>query len=348
MAKSIRRFYILTKTLTLFALLSGLILINSCATTSTTYQQQTVTLQLQWFAQAQFAVYYVALEKGWYLEEGIDLRIRPGGPGFMPVDSVLEGKSDFGTALLADLSMAVDEGKQVISIGQILQKNGLILVSRSGSNIRRPRDFIGKKVGVWMGSWEAQFRALIGKEGITEKDVQIIPQQWSVYQFLRGDLDVASAMTYNEYLVMQNKGLKPRDITVIDYADYGLNFPGDVLFTSKERTKRDPELCLRMLRASLRGWQYAIENPKEASDIVFKYISLGEQTRSHQFAMMKEVSRLVTVRGRMTGRTDEAGVRQMLDALNRYGVLKRPLHPRDVYTNEFWEKTRVDAGESWR
>ena len=109
---------------------------------------KTVSLQLQWVTQAQFAGYYVALEKGWYREAGIDLTIKPGGPDIVPVDTVASGTADFGTTLLADLAVAIEKSKPVISIGQIQQKNGLVLVTRKSSKINHPKDFVGRQVGV--------------------------------------------------------------------------------------------------------------------------------------------------------------------------------------------------------
>jgi len=299
---------------------------------------QPVSLQLQWVTQAQFAGYYVALDKGWYREAGIEMTIKPGGPDMIPVDLVVAGARDFGTTLLADLTVAIQKGKQVISIAQIQQRNGLLLVTRSSSGIKRPEDFIGKKVGIWLGSWEAQFNALLAERGIDAKAVNVVPQGWSMEPFIEGDLDVASAMIYNEYHVLLEAGIKPEELRIIDYADYGLDFPGDVLFTSRKMVEQSPELCARILRASLQGWRYAIAHPEEAADIVLKHDRSGVQTREHQLWMIREVAELVHVQGHQLGYTDEATMRKMTDVLLNYKVLKRPLHPQEVYAKEIFER----------
>jgi NitT/TauT family transport system substrate-binding protein len=304
----------------------------------TTRPIKPVSLQLQWVTQAQFAGYYVALDKGWYREEGIDLTITPGGPDVMPVDLVTIGTRDFGTALLADLTVAAQKGTPVISIGQIQQRNGLLLIAKKSSGIKQPQDFAGKRVGVWLGSWQAQFEALIAKAGITQKDFQLVSQGYSMDPFLAGELDVASAMIYNEYYAVLERGVKPEDLTIIDYANYGLDFPGDTLFTSRQMVKQDPDLCVRMLRASLRGWKYAIEHPGEAVDIVLKYDKSGVQTREHQLSMMVEISKLVQVEGREIGYTDEAVVQRTISTLLQYKVLAGPVQAGDVYTNDFWKQ----------
>jgi NitT/TauT family transport system substrate-binding protein len=324
-------------------LVQCLVLVGGCGPepTPTPVPLQPVSLQLQWVTQAQFAGYYVALDKGWYREEGIDLTIRPGGPDLVPVDLVSAGTHDFATSLLADLVVAVQQGKPVISLAQIQQTNGLLLIARKSSGIAQPQDFVGHRVGIWLGGWEAQFDALIAKEGLSPQDFTLVSQGFSMDPFLKGELDVASAMIYNEYHVVLESGVKPEDLNIIDYANYGLDFPGDVLFTSRQLLAQDPDLCMRMLRASLRGWQYAVEHPEEAADIVLKYDESGIQTRQHQLSMMNEIAKLVVLPVRPLGFSDRDDVRRTIDTLLSYGVLSGPVVPEDVFTNDIWEQARA-------
>jgi NitT/TauT family transport system substrate-binding protein len=300
----------------LFAILVCVVLITSCSPgekTPTPPPLEPVSLQLQWVTQAQFAGYYVALDKGWYREQGIDLVIKPGGPDLVPVDLVSVGTHDFGTALLADLAVAVQGGKPVISLAQIQQMNGLLLVAFKSSGIEQPKDFVGKRVGVWLGGWEAQFNALMAKEGLTAgQDFELVSQGFSMDPFLAGQLDVASAMIYNEYHVVLESGVAAGDLNIIDYADYGLDFPGDVLFTSRQLVEQNPDLCVRMLRATL------------------------------QLSMMSEIAKLVSLPMRPLGYTDRDNVRRTIDTLLSYDVLAGPVLPEDVFTNEIWEQASAD------
>ena len=132
---------------------------------------EAVSLQLQWVTQAQFAGYYVALDKGWYREEGIDLTINPGGPDLVPLDLVTAGTHDFGTVLLADLIVAVQDGKPLVSIAQFQQSNGLLLLAHKSSDIEGPADFVGKRVGGWLGGGVAQFDAPLAREGLTARSL---------------------------------------------------------------------------------------------------------------------------------------------------------------------------------
>ncbi len=301
---------------------------------------QSVTLQLQWIPQAQFAGYYVALDKGWYRQEGLNLIIKPGGPEISTTEEVAAGNAEFGTTFLTDLTVSISKGRPVISIAQIQQMNGLLLLTKKSSDIRRPRDFVGKRIGIWGSSWEAQLNALLARENISREDVQIVPQGFDMEPFLKGDLDVASAMVYNEYHQVLESGMKLQDLNIIDYVLYGLGFPGDVLFTNRRLVQENPDLCLKMLRASLHGWQYAVDNPKEAVDIVLKYDKSGQATRSHQLSMMREVSRLVKVSWRSMGYTDPTAIQQMMDILLRYKVLTVQFQSGAIYTNQFWDQVK--------
>ena len=326
--------------------LTVLVMLTACTSgkpVETPAAMQAVTLQLQWFPQAQFAGYYVALEKGWYAEEGLDVTIRAGGPDISPATAVAGGNADFGTYMLADLASAVQQGQSLISIAQIQQQNGLLLLALKSSGIDDPTDFVGKRVGVWLGSWDAQFRALMTQQSLSDNQYQLVSQGFGMDAFLAGDLDVASAMIYNEYHVVLESGVAANDLNIIDYADYGLDFPGDTLFTTKELVEQNPDLCVRMLRASLRGWEYAVANPEEAADIVLKYDVTGTQTREHQLSMMREVALLVKSSDiRPLGYTDRADVLRVVDTLQRYGVLASPVQPDEVYTNTIWESATSD------
>lgn len=324
---------------TLIVLL-GIFFIGACSSEQpapTEPPLEAVSLQLQWVTQAQFAGYYVALDKGWYAAEGIDLTIEPGAPDLIPVDLVTAGASEFATTLLPDLTVAIEQGKPLISIGQIQQANGLLLIAKKESGIETPQDFTDKRVGVWLGSWDAQFNALMSKEDILPEDFELVSQGFSMEPFLADDLDVASAMIYNEYHAVLESGLSPEEITVIDYADYGLDVPGDVLFTTQALTKNRPDLCEAMLRATLRGWQYAVKNPVEAAEIVLKYDESKIQTREHQLSMMLEIAKLVQVEDHPLGRANEEDVQRTIDTLFNNNILTSPLDPNIVYTNAFWE-----------
>lgn len=302
-------------------------------------ENQKVSLQLQWVTQAQFAGYYVAKEKGWYRQEGLEVTIHPGGPDIVPVDLVAAGSRSFGTTLLADLAVSINKGKPVISIAQIQQNNGLRLLARKNSGISSPKDFIGKKVGVWLGGWEVQFNALLAQKNIPEENVKIVSQGFSMEPFLTGRLDVASAMIYNEYYMVLAAGLSEEELIIIDYEDYGLGFPGDVLFTSMEMKNNTPDLCLKMVRASMKGWQYAMEHQQEAAQIVVNSDRSGVAKQDHQIKMMEAIAMLVKGDGNdKTGDLQKEELSKMVRLLMDYNVLTSVVPPEKIFTPQFIEQ----------
>jgi NitT/TauT family transport system substrate-binding protein len=194
---------------------------------------------------------------------------------YVALDAVRVGTAQFGTSLLADIIVTSQQSNDLKSIAQIQQTNGLLLLAKKSSGISQPKDFSGKRVGVWLGNWAAQFDALVAKEGLKPTDLTLVSQAFSMDACLKGNLDVASAMIYNEDHSVVESGVKPEAISIINYADFGLNFPGEVLFTSAKFAQENPEICVKMLCATLRGWQYAIEHPEEAVEIVMKHDKSG-------------------------------------------------------------------------
>jgi len=300
-----------------------------------------VTLQLKWVPQAQFAGYYVALEKGYYEAEGLDVTIAPGGPDIVPEQQVANGAADIGVDWVASLLPSIEQGMPLIQIAQIYQESGLLLISKKDSGITSPEDLVGKNVGNWMGGNEFEALALFDKYGIDpNKDLSFVKQAFTMDQFLSGDLDAASAMTYNEYHVVLESGVAASDLNVIDMNDEGVAMLEDNLFANKEWLEENKDTAAKFLRASIKGWQDAIENPDGAVDIIMAESEEGSSTREHQLTMMKEVAKLVIPEGfdeADIGKTDPAMFQQTADIAHQFGVIKEEAKVDEAFTNEIFE-----------
>jgi len=227
-----------------------------------------VTFVPQWVPQAQFAGYYVALEKGIYKKYGIDVEIVQGGPRVSPIEYLKDKKTDFATMWLASAIQERDRGVKLVNIAQIIQRSSLMFIAKRTSGIQVPADMNGKKVGIWPDVFKIQPEAFFQKYGLKVKK---IPQSFSINLFLHGGVDVVLAMWYNEYHLILNAGYDPEDLNTFFFYDYGLNFPEDGIYVLEETFKAKPELCKAFVKASLEGWQYAFENKKEAVKIILKY-----------------------------------------------------------------------------
>src|SRR5215218_8023977 len=177
-------------------------------------------LQLKWLHQAQFAGFYVAADKCYYQAEGLDVELLPGGPDVVPSQKVLTGAADVGVDWVGSLLANRDKGQPLVDIFQAYQSSGLYLISKKTAGINGPADLKGKKVGVWTGGNEFEFRALMDKYKFdnsidNNKDMTVIKQGFEMDSFVNGQLDAASAMTYNEYNVVLEAGVKPDELNVI-------------------------------------------------------------------------------------------------------------------------------------
>ncbi|MFL0504835.1 ABC transporter substrate-binding protein [Ureibacillus sp. 179-F W5.1 NHS] len=343
-----RKFYSVYRLFALFVLVIVMIL-TACGseTESGTNSESSsngltpVTLQLKWVPQAQFAGYYVALEKGYYEEEGLDVTIAPGGPDIVPEQQVANGAAHIGVDWVASLLPHIEQGLPLVQIAQIYQESGLLLISKKDAGIESPEDLEDKNVGNWMGGNEFELLALFDKYGFDpNSDLSFVKQAFTMDQFLSGELDAASAMTYNEYHVVLESGVSESDLNVIDMNDEGVAMLEDNLFANKEWLEENKETAAKFLRASIKGWQEAIKDPEGAVDIIMAESEEGSSTREHQLTMMKEVAKLVVPEGfdpEKIGQTDAEMFQQTADIAHQFGVIEKPANVEEAFTNEIFE-----------
>jgi NitT/TauT family transport system substrate-binding protein len=314
---------------------------EAAATAKPAADPVTVKLQLKWVPQAQFAGYFLAQDKGYYAEEGLNVEILPGGPDIVPEQQVAGGSADIGVDWVASLLTSQEQEMPLVQIAQIFQKSGLVLVSKKDAGITTPADLKGKKVGNWMGGNEFEILALFDKYKLdSNKDLNFTKQGFTMDQFLGGEIDAASAMTYNEYQVVLESGIKAEDLSVIDMNDEGVAMLEDNLFANKEWLADNKETAAKFVRASLKGWKDAIADPEAAVDSVMKLAEEGSTTREHQLTMMTEVAKLIQPEGfdaSKIGYTDAAAFQQTADIALKFGVIKEASKVDEAYTNEIVE-----------
>ncbi|PPD48509.1 MAG: ABC transporter substrate-binding protein [Methylobacter sp.] len=245
-----------------------------------------------WSPQAQFAGYYVALDKGIYARYGIALKILESGPGNFPDQALKEGKADFAILWLTTAIKCRAAGMKLVNLAQIIQKSSLMLVSKKSAGIRTVADMDGKKVGLWVGDLSIPPLVLFAKHHIK---VQAVPQSHTINLFLRGGIDVASAMWFNEYHTIYSSGVDFDELNVVSFSGEGMNFPEDGIYTMEQGLHKDPALAEAFVAASMEGWRYAFAHPDEALDIVIKYMREAKvpANRVHQKWMLDRMRDLL-------------------------------------------------------
>jgi len=251
-----------------------------------------VSLLPQWVPQAQFAGYMVALEKGFYREVGLDLILMTGGPDVPPFGMLEKGEATFCTEWLSTGIQRRNLHIPVVNIAQIIQKSALMLVAKKESGISAPQSLNGKRIALWEGDFRIQPLAFFRRNGISAK---IVPLYETINLLMKGAADVTSAMWYNEYHTILNSGYNPDELTVFFFSDFGLNFPEDGIYCLEQTFRSNPDMCARLVEASLRGWLYAFEHPKEALDIVMKYADAAHTgtNRAHQQWMLDRMKDII-------------------------------------------------------
>lgn len=251
-----------------------------------------VTLMPLWSPQAQFAGYYVGLEKGIYAQHGIDLTILKGGPGQSPVQALQSGSADFAVLWLTTALQHRADGMGLVNLAQFVQRSSMMLISKKSRGIRTLADMNGKKVGMWGGDLSIPPHAVFAKHGIK---VHEVPQSQTVNLFLRGGIDVTSAMWYNEYHTILNSGVDREELDLVFLHEQGMNFPEDGMYAMEKTVHNDPALAAAFIKASLAGWRYAFAHPNEALDIVIRYMREAQvpANRTHQQWMLDRMQDLI-------------------------------------------------------
>ena len=258
-----------------------------------------VTIQLKWVTQAQFAGYYVAQEKGYYKAEGLDVTIKPGGPDIATPQVIAGGGADVIVDWMPSALASREKGVALVNIAQIFNRSGMMLTCRKDSGIRSPSDFRGKTLGVWFYGNEYPFLSWMSQLGIPTKGgsngVTVLKQGFNVDPIFQKQAHCVSTMTYNEYWQVVDGGLSPSELVVYKYEDQGVATLEDGLYVLEKNLSNSAFVnkMARFLRASIKGWEFAANNPDTAADIVLENDDTGAQTEKHQRRMMREINKLI-------------------------------------------------------
>jgi NitT/TauT family transport system substrate-binding protein len=311
-----------------------------------------VKLQLQWVTQAQFAGYFAAVDQGYFRDEGLDVQILEGGVDIVPQTVLAQGQADFAVAWVPKALASREQGAQITDVGQVFQRSGTLQVSFKDKGIDGPADLRGKKVGNWGFGNEFELFAGMTNAGLDPaKDVTLVQQQFDMQALLKGDIDAAQAMTYNEYAqVLEAKNPKtgklyqPTDFTALNWNDVGTAMLQDAVWASTERLESEPayqDTTVKFLTGALKGWAFCRDNAEKCRDIV---VARGSKLgASHQLWQMNEINKLIWPSPGKVGLIDQAvwnkTVEIALKTKNAEGKTVLTKQPEGLaYTNDYVQK----------
>jgi len=229
-----------------------------------------ITVQLKWKHQFQFAGFYAAVEKGFYEEAGFDVTLKEAGPTINPIEEVLSGRADYGIAN-SELMLYRMNGEPVTVLAALIQHSPIVLMSLKSSNILSPQDLIGKKLMYPEGHYGANTLGILFKEGIEGDQVESVPLSYNINDLIDGKVDAMVGYVTDQPYILEQRNI---EYNLIYPRSYGIDFYGDTLFTRESLVDSDPEVVARFRAATLEGWAYSIDHPRETIDIIInKYDS---------------------------------------------------------------------------
>lgn len=299
-------------------IMTGVLAGAMALTASQGFAADDVTLQLKWVTQAQFAGYYVAQDKGFYSEEDINITIKPGGPDIAPAQVLAGGGADVVIDWMPSALATREKGVALVNIAQPFKSSGMMLTCRKDSGVTSPADFKGRTLGVWFFGNEYPFLSWMSQLGIPTEGgadgVEVLKQGFNVDPLLQNQAACISTMTYNEYWQVIDAGISADDLITFKYEEEGVATLEDGIYALEDKLA-DPEFAdkmVRFVRASMKGWKWAEENPDAAAMIVLENDDTGAQTEKHQKRMMGEIAKLTAG---SNGALDEADYQRTVDTL---------------------------------
>ncbi|HTQ98955.1 MAG TPA: ABC transporter substrate-binding protein [Candidatus Acidoferrum sp.] len=236
-----------------------------------------VTLQLKWRHAFQFAGYYAALEKGYYRDAGLDVSIKELSGDKAPLTLMLEGKADYAVTG-SDIVIHRAQGEPVVALATIFQHSPYAFLVRADSGLSKMEDFAGKRIMIGTGVQGADLQAALRRAGLTDKDYQRIPTNYDFRGLVRGEIDAFDAYTTDQAQTMDEEGIEGRYILP---SSYGVDFYGDVLATSETEIGKHPERVAAFRKASMRGWNYALNHADEMIELILTRYNTQKLSRAH-------------------------------------------------------------------
>lgn len=300
---------------------------------------ENITLQLRWLHQAQFAGYYMAKEKGYYTDAGLNVTISPRGAGKVPLREVSAKRAQFGVGN-TEILIAYAHGLPLTALAAVYQQSPSILLTRQDSQINSVSELRGRKVMMFSGIEDAELVSLLKFHGLETSDLQQVPTSANLGDLINHQVDVYNAYSTNEPFLLEDNAIQPR---IFDPKDVGINFYSDILFTHSDYAKNNPESVKRFVDASLLGWRYALTHIEETLDVIEANYKSGK-TREHLRFELTSASNFIMPKLVDIGHMSQHRWQTIADQLAQFGLIPETtiddqfLFPLNHQLN--WEKVK--------
>jgi len=298
-----------------------------------------VTIQLSWFDQFQFAGYYMAKEKGFYKDLGLDVTIKPFEFGIDIPKEVSLGNIDFAVGR-ETLLLERKKEQKIVALYALFQATPLVLLSTKESKINSVKDFDNKTIMTTIDdASEVSLKSMISSNNVNFDKLNFIKHTHNISDLLNKKTDVISAYLSKAPFELKEKNI---EYNVFDPKDYGFDMYSDFLFTSEKLIKSDSEIVDSFKTASLKGWEYAYSNIEESSNVIrkkYNSLKLSQEALIYEAQVLKELSYFNTS---ILGEIKKEKIQRIYDLYNVMGLTNKNIlvddfiyHDKAIYNLKF-------------
>lgn len=304
-----------------------------CIATTTLYgaELKKVSLRLQWKYQFEFAGYFMAKEKEFYKDVGLDVTIKEWEPGIKMVDELLAKKSDYAVARPSSL-IEVAHGAEIVYLAAIFQSTPLILLADKSSGIKSVQDFKNKRM-MTTGDHnsDSSLLSMMFSQGIKIEDIKMQTPSFNPKDLLDKKTDLMASYISNEPYVLKEMGGEP---VIFSPKDYGFDFYNDLLITSQRHLLDEPEEVKNFRDATLAGWEYAFSHIDEAVELIYnKYNTQHKSKKAYQYEA-KELKKLAYFKTDQLGKIEKKKFEKIYDIYKFLGFIRHNMDLSEVIYNE--------------
>ena len=278
-----KKFHILFSTLFIVIIIFGIFF-----TLQHTKSMTSMTLRLNWIRYAEHTPFYVALDKGYYTDEGIDLEILPGAGSNITTSLIEKNEYEIGYSSASSIINAIDKGAQIKAIAGICQHDTSSFIFKKDSNIKDVKDLVGKRIALSIGDAQTSFiyNNVLGKMGLSKDSLKIVEFPNATTKenaIFNNDADVLSGYYLDQVARFQYRYKVELDF--IKFADFGFDSLSSSLVASTHFINQHPSLVRGFVKATQRGIAFMVQHPDQAADIFYKYVKTA--TRDDVEKMIK-------------------------------------------------------------
>ncbi len=281
-----------------------------------------ITIQLSWFDQFQFAGYYMAKEKGFYKELGLDVEIKPFEFGIDIPKEVSDGKIDFAVGR-ETLILERANNRNIVALYALFQASPLILISTKESGINNVNDFSNKKIMTTRDdSSEVSLKAMVISKNVNIDNLTFLKHTHNINDLIDRKTDVISAYISKAPFELQKKGI---EYNIFDPKKFGFDMYNDMLYTSEKLINNDLNVVVLFKKASLKGWEYAYSNIEESTDLILKRYNSQNLQKDELIYEGKELKKLSYFNTANLGEIKKEKIQRIYDLYNLMGLISSPI-----------------------